>query len=333
MDAAAGDLQVSGSCTPHSPHQYRKIVPLDGPGDHQGRSGREGADRRARSRRLRSCARATRQMRPLEFLRAFGCVDKRFRPIRTGECKNFKPATGYGFAYHPHGILKSPNPAQRPPRRRPDRPSLSRVTSTLDKLTAKKRLKTTDPSLGGKFGLYLTEYGYQTNPPDKILGVQPSLQSTWLQQAAYIAANNPRVRNLTQYVWVDEKLSGGSSGWQSGLQVTSDGRPKLALRTFPIPFWAQRGGSGVKIWRPGAAWRCLGRADPAPRRARRGRRSRRCRRTRAATTPTTLSITALPATLPGRHRGGHHVRARGLRQVAAGLSRSRARSAARAAAR
>ena len=43
-------------------------------------------------------------MRPLTFLRAFGCVDDRYRPLRHGRCARFHAPLVDGIAYHPHGV-------------------------------------------------------------------------------------------------------------------------------------------------------------------------------------------------------------------------------------
>ena len=94
--------------------------------------------------------------------------------------------------------------------------------------------------------------GWQAIP----VSLSSSKQASWLQLAAYIAWRNPRVRNLTQYVWIDEPLGKSGSGWQSGLRYR-DGRAKRALGSFPHPFWATRtSGSRVRLWgqvRPGGA--------------------------------------------------------------------------------
>jgi hypothetical protein len=87
--------------------------------------------------------------------------------------------------------------------------------------------------------------------------VRLALQAKWLQQAAFLAWRDPRVRNMTQYEWRDEPLSRGVAGWQSGLRFVDD-RPKPALRGFPQPFWAQPLGTGrtARLWgqvRPGGA--------------------------------------------------------------------------------
>ena len=57
-----------------------------------------------------------------------------------------------------------------------------------------------------KFDVYLTEFSYQTSPPDHEVGISLGRQSRYLQQAAYLAWRLPRVRNLTQYQWRDEPV-------------------------------------------------------------------------------------------------------------------------------
>jgi hypothetical protein len=125
----------------------------------------------------------------------------------------------------------------------------------LDKVTRKRGVKVRGAS---RFPLYLTEYAYQTNPPDRFAGVSLTLQAKYLREGAYLAWRNPRVQNLTQYVYVDEPGSGSS--WQSGLFRT-DGTPKPSLAVFPNPFWAQKIKTGtVQLWgqvRPGSGARSV----------------------------------------------------------------------------
>ena len=39
-------------------------------------------------------------MRPLAFLRSFGCVDDRYKSVRTGDCRRFKAPKGDTLGYH-----------------------------------------------------------------------------------------------------------------------------------------------------------------------------------------------------------------------------------------
>ena len=92
-----------------------------------------------------------------------------------------------------------------------------------------------------RFDVYLTEFGYQTSPPDHGVGISLGRQTRYLQQASYLAWRLPRVRNLTQYQWRDEPVVARGrgpreyAGWQSGLRYVND-RPKPAFRGFTEPF-------------------------------------------------------------------------------------------------
>ena len=84
--------------------------------------------------------------------------------------------------------------------------------------------------------IWLTEYGYQTNPPDTFLGVPLKRQATMLSLAAMRAWRLPRVTMFFQYLYRDEPELGR---FQSGL-VFADDRPKPSLQAFKLPF-AQMG--------------------------------------------------------------------------------------------
>jgi hypothetical protein len=244
-------------CTPESPHVYRALVNAAYPAIKQ-------ADPRSTVLMGALAPRGGRPvsrnvaMRPLQFIRALGCVDERYRRIRTGPCRNFKPVRADGFAYHPHGVLRSPDePAIE--RDNAAIADLGRLGATLDKTTRAGGFK---PSTGRRFHLYLTEYGYQTRPPDPYAGISPSAQARWIQHGAYLAWRDPRVKCVMQYEWRDEPIASRGlgarafSGWQSGL-LFADGRGKPALDVFPDPFWADmRSDTSARLWgqvRPGGA--------------------------------------------------------------------------------
>jgi hypothetical protein len=90
--------------------------------------------------------------------------------------------------------------------------------------------------------IWLTEYGYQTKPPDPFLGVPPKRQATLLSLAAMRAWRLPRVTMLIQYLYRDEPEL---SRFQTGL-VFVDDRPKPALQAFKLPF-AQMGRTGFQV--------------------------------------------------------------------------------------
>src|SRR3954447_782799 len=115
--------------------------------------------------------------------------------------------------------------------------------------------------------LWLTEYGYQTNPPDRLAGVTPALQARYVGEAALRVWQQggvpPAVRVwqqagvtlLIHFLVRDEPSLGG---WQSGFYTTV-GTKKPAASAFSLPL-AERSRTGhrVVLWgqvRPGAGRR------------------------------------------------------------------------------
>src|SRR6266699_1478940 len=70
------------------------------------------------------------------------------------------------------------------------------------------------PRSGGSARIWLTEYGYQTNPPDRLLGVSQLLQARYIGDAALVAYRTPRVDMLIQFLYRDEP---NVDRFQSGL--------------------------------------------------------------------------------------------------------------------
>jgi hypothetical protein len=76
--------------------------------------------------------------------------------------------------------------------------------------------------------LWITEYGYQTNPPDRTFGVSWAKQAAYLKQAYAIARKNPRIQMMIWFLIKDEPVL---AGWQSGL-MTASGKKKPAFAAF-----------------------------------------------------------------------------------------------------
>ncbi len=75
---------------------------------------------------------------------------------------------------------------------------------------------------------WITEFGYQTNPPDKTYGVPYATQAKYLTQSYAIARKNPRIDMLLWFLVRDEPAVGN---WQSGL-MTVTGKKKPAWNAF-----------------------------------------------------------------------------------------------------
>ena len=98
--------------------------------------------------------------------------------------------------------------------------------------------------------IWLTEYAYQTRPPDPF-GVSLETQARFVAEAARRVHAAPKVDMLIHYLYRDEP---DLARWQSGLE-TIDGRPKLALLATMLPLaQVSRRGSRTTLWgqvRPG----------------------------------------------------------------------------------
>jgi hypothetical protein len=79
--------------------------------------------------------------------------------------------------------------------------------------------------------IWLTEYGYQTNPPDRLLGVPLALQARYIGEGAYVAYRTPKVDLLIHFLYRDEP---NLARFQSGL-VTLTNAVKPAYAAYQLP--------------------------------------------------------------------------------------------------
>ncbi len=93
--------------------------------------------------------------------------------------------------------------------------------------------------------IWLTEYGYQTNPPDRLLGVSPALQARYVGEGAYVAYRTARVDLLIHFLVRDEP---NLARFQSGL-LTLAGKAKPAYPAYQLPLaQVSRSGSRTSLW-------------------------------------------------------------------------------------
>ena len=189
--------------------------------------------------------------------------------------------------------------------------NLSHLTRTLDRSAA---------AWGGatRKSIWITEYGYQTTPPDPVAGVPPARHGPLYAWGEELAYRDPRVASIAQFLLLDDRPVEGFFGtdprrwvtWQSGLFDAED-RRKPFERDYRLPLHLTQGPRSVRrlrgVSRRAARERRAARrgARPAARRggpARAGRRARggRCARCgcaiRAATSRPT-SATSEPVAL------------------------------------
>ena len=89
----------------------------------------------------------------------------------------------------------------------------------------------------------MTEFGYETNPPDPRNGIPPAQQAAYINIGDYIAYRDPRVFGNTQFLLRDVEPNkraarGGRRYWltyQSGL-FDLDGKAKPSAGAYALPF-------------------------------------------------------------------------------------------------
>ena len=193
---------------------------------------------------------ARRPVPPVEFLRKLFCLTPSGKRLRGGDgkrhgCRKFKRFKVAGFAHHPYQRGGSRPPAE-PPQAAGEITisSASRLRRVLDAAARARRIPRRLP-------VYYTEFGFQTNPPDRIFGVRVALQPSYINQSDWMAYRDRRVRAVSQYKLVDEAAL---SSFQSGLRFI-DGRPKPAYDAYKLPIWVSGRGSRLRVY---------GQVRPAP---------------------------------------------------------------------
>jgi hypothetical protein len=220
-------------------------------------------------------------IRPVPFLREVACVAPNGAqyagPAATArKCEDFArtgPLKATAYAHHPY--TKKGAPTIKPAV--PDEITIANIGTLgtlLDALSVQSGGK-----IPGAMPILLTEFGYESNPPDTRNGIPLLRQAQFNQLAEFLAYNDPRVTATTQFLIRDatpltQFPKGSRLYWftyQSGL-YTAGGRAKPAAfgYTFPLviynpgvpgttAFWGQlrfrpnapdSGDLAVIFWRP-----------------------------------------------------------------------------------
>jgi hypothetical protein len=138
------------------------------------------------------------------------------------------------YAHHPYPLSPSETPSS----------GGCRSCPSITMATLRKLLTLVNRYFGPK-PVWLTEYGYQSKPPDTFLGVPLKKQAGLLNLAAMRAWRLPRVTMLIQYLYRDERQL---SRFQTGLVFAND-RPKPSLQGFRLPFaQMERHGAKAVVW-------------------------------------------------------------------------------------
>ena len=184
-------------------------------------------------------------MRPGQFLRELACVQPdgtlySGRAATLRDCGDFDrrgalKATGY--AHHPYTKNVAPNVRDA----HPDSMTMANISelgTLLDDLSAR-----TGGDIPSGLPLLMTEFGFESSPPDPHSGVPLDAQSRYNQLGEFMAWQNPRILSQAQFILRDvapvRKFTRNSKPYwgtyQSGL-FFQRGQPKPAAFGYSFPF-------------------------------------------------------------------------------------------------
>jgi hypothetical protein len=208
----------------------------------------------------------TGSIKPLHFIRQLYCLDDSYHPL-TGTAASLRgcPTTAAarasfpadnpalfqatGWAHHPYSLIFAPavKPTDKDEVSIANLPSLSTALQKIFGIYG-------HPQKGG-LPLYLTEFGYQSDPPSE-LGVSLAQQAGFLNQSEFLAYSDPEVRTLAQFLLKDDNTSASSiaqinSTFQTGLEF-SNGKHKPAYDAYRFPVFlpspAIKARAKLRVW-------------------------------------------------------------------------------------
>jgi hypothetical protein len=199
-------------------------------------------------------------MVPLRFIRALYCLGPSLRPLQANAAaqrgcptdaagsEQFRSqhpglfhATGFSDHPYPQGRVAPNVPTSSEPDYA-DLPALANLERMLDRAQAvygsHKRLS-----------IYNTEFGLQTNPPEKIARAIDSVTAAYyLNWSEYISWRNPRVRSFDQYLLTDPP----AGNFATGLEYSNGTSKPQLYDAFRMPLYLPdthgKDGHALEVW-------------------------------------------------------------------------------------
>lgn len=200
-----------------------------------------------------------RPLRPALFLREMFCLDAHLHrytgaAARARRCSNvgqlaiLKKLPRLVYAHHPY--TKNTSPLTRDKSRDAITiANLNTLPTLLDRIAKKTKL------IPVGLPIVLTEFGWETKPPDPLNGIPLAKQPEWDNLGDYAAFANPRVFANTQFLLFDvppqrQYPKGSRAYWftyQSGL-FFANGQPKPSAPAYMLPFVIKPAGGGKYLF-------------------------------------------------------------------------------------
>jgi hypothetical protein len=203
---------------------------------------------------------------PTPMMRMVYCLNSRYRPLTGSAAAALGcPVSGNratfvaehpalfqyaGFAHHPYSF-------DHPPSRPESGGAITLANLGGFENALNRMLAAYGEARPGGVRLYLTEWGYKSNPPNPFIHTSLAQQALWLNQGEYMSWQDPYVVALAQFELVDAPPQitspiGTRAYWstfQSGL-IMFNGRYKPSYIAYRLPIWVPRArhGSRVTVW-------------------------------------------------------------------------------------
>lgn len=169
---------------------------------------------------------------PLPKLYAALCLDADGKPFKgqlrkLNKCGRVSKLNIGGWAIHPYnqGGFGPPNRTTTSKTALPQQ-YIPRLHRLMAKAAARGRVP------GGK-GIYVTEFGYQTNPPDPISRITPKLHARYINETDRLFYGDSRIKTVGQYQLVDVNDVGQ---YNSGLRFAgANGKKKASYDAYRLP--------------------------------------------------------------------------------------------------
>jgi hypothetical protein len=184
-----------------------------------------------------------RSIGPADFYRELFCLNGRGRKLtgraaRIRSCKGYKKLAVTGVAHHAYGRGAGSSPHARIfGRSNITLRYIARLFKQLNRGAKRGRIRR-------GLGVWITEYGFQTRPPDRFAGTSLHNQARWLNDSDWMAWKRGRIKGMAQYLMRDERNLGG---FQSGLRFKG-GKAKPSLAAYRLPIWPTTSRKFTRIW-------------------------------------------------------------------------------------
>jgi hypothetical protein len=182
---------------------------------------------------------------PLPFLQAALCLDSKGKPL-TGKRRQLQGCSGKvaklniaGLAHHPYNQGGNGTPRQRT-RSKTALPMahMPRLHKLLSQAARRKRIP------GGR-GIFITEFGFQSKPPDRFSNVSLAQQAQYINEADRLFFADRRVKAVNQYELTDPPEL---FEFNMGLRRT-DGAKKPAYDAYRVPLVVtRRSANSVEVY-------------------------------------------------------------------------------------